>query len=326
MLSLVIDRQPVVAKVGILTCYIQILAYIVTDEPIVLESDGRSEREGNKLDNTHALRTVDGEPLDHNALDLDIVPAPFNPSAQTLKYSGNDGDEDGINNNTSPRPTKRQRSTSPHCEPNLHHTNTTPPPHNEDVESSTENADGSDSAKSGEDKFLSKRRKLSDSLGGSTALNSHKVRSQRSPPSIPEGPEDDGVDGSESVSVDGNLASTARTTPDVFESASLTKSQLSPDVNETSRNWEVREVIGKEYVDGVLHYMVKWCPTLEPAHSLEHAKELVDEFEARLRRLRKDKEGRVQLGLKRDGQSVMGTDVSGGQQQKRPRGRPRKQK
>jgi hypothetical protein len=61
-------------------------------------------------------------------------------------------------------------------------------------------------------------------------------------------------------------------------------------------------------------------------HSLEHAKELVDEFEARLRALRKDKEGRVGPGVKRDGQSVMAADVSGGQQQKRPRGRPRKQK
>jgi hypothetical protein len=143
-----------------------------------LESDGRSEHEGDNLDNTHALRTVDSEPLDYNALDLDIVPAAFNPSAQTLDYSDNDGDGDSIDNNTSSRPTKRQRSALPHCKPNLCHINTMPPPHNEDVERSTENADGSDSAKSGEDNFLSKRRKLSDSLGGSTALNSHSGQSQ----------------------------------------------------------------------------------------------------------------------------------------------------
>jgi hypothetical protein len=75
----------------------------------------------------------------------------------------------------------------------------------------------------------------------------------------------------------------------------------------------------------VLHYLVEWCPTLEPVHSLEHAKELVDEFEVRLLALRKDK---VQMGpgVKRDGQAVMEADVSGGQQKKRPRGRPRKQK
>jgi hypothetical protein len=71
---------------------------------------------------------------------------------------------------------------------------------------------------------------------------------------------------------------------------------------------------------------VKWCPTLEPVRSLEHAKELVDEFEARLIALRKDKEGRVGPGVKRDGQMMMGGDVSGGQQKKRRRGRPRKQK
>jgi hypothetical protein len=74
--------------------------------------------------------------------------------------------------------------------------------------------------------------------------------------------------------------------------AFLTKPQLCPDVNDTSLEWDVREFIGKEYVD-VLHYIVERCPTLEPVHSLEHAKELVDEFEARLPALRKDKKGRV---------------------------------
>ena len=61
-------------------------------------------------------------------------------------------------------------------------------------------------------------------------------------------------------------------------------------MNDTSRGGDVREFIGKEYVD-VLHYIVEWCPTLEPVHSLEHAKELVDEFEARKLALRKDKKG-----------------------------------
>ena len=72
--------------------------------------------------------------------------------------------------------------------------------------------------------------------------------------------------------------------------ASLTKPQLCLEVNNTSRGWDVREFIGKEYVD-VLQYIVEWCPTLESVHSLEHAKELVDEFEARLLALRKDKKG-----------------------------------
>jgi hypothetical protein len=93
-------------------------------------------------------------------------------------------------------------------------------------------------------------------------------------------------------------------------------------VTDTNRDWEVRKIIGKEYVDGVLHYLVKWCPTLEPVHSLEHAKELVDEFEARLIALRMEKERRKEQGVKRDGQS-MGADVSGGQQKKRRRAGPK---
>lgn len=71
----------------------------------------------------------------------------------------------------------------------------------------------------------------------------------------------------------------------------------------------------------MLHYMMEWCPTLQPVHSLEPAKEPVDEFEARLLVLRKDKKGRVAPGVKRDRQ-MMGGEVLGGQQNKRPRGQP----
>jgi hypothetical protein len=54
-------------------------------------------------------------------------------------------------------------------------------------------------------------------------------------------------------------------------------------MDEANQKWEVRKVISKEYVEGVLHNLAEWCPTLEPQHSLGHAKELVDEFEAQLR-------------------------------------------
>jgi hypothetical protein len=66
------------------------------------------------------------------------------------------------------------------------------------------------------------------------------------------------------------------------ESASPTAPKLSP-IHDANHEWEVRKVIGKEYVDGVLNYLVEWCPTLEPQHSLGHAKELVDKFESQLR-------------------------------------------
>jgi hypothetical protein len=51
--------------------------------------------------------------------------------------------------------------------------------------------------------------------------------------------------------------------------------------------------IGREDVDGVLHYLVEWCPTIEPEYSLEHANELVDEFEAQLPAQRGVKSGRA---------------------------------
>jgi hypothetical protein len=191
------------------------------------------------------------------------------------------------------------------------------------VEISTEIADRNDSNDSGNDNFSSKRRKLSDCPGGRTALSSY---SGWSPSSISEDQEDDGASGSVNISVDDNLAGTARTTPDVFESTCPTEPQMFPEVMEASRDWEVPKIIGKEYVDGVLHFLVKWCPTLEPVHSLERSKELVDEFEGRLEALRKDKEGRVGPGVKRDRQMMMGGDVSGGQQKKRRPGQPRKPK
>jgi hypothetical protein len=60
-------------------------------------------------------------------------------------------------------------------------------------------------------------------------------------------------DESKCGSVDRNLASTARTSPVMFESASPTAPKPSQ-IHDASREWEVRKIIGKEYVDGMLHY------------------------------------------------------------------------
>jgi hypothetical protein len=61
-----------------------------------------------------------------------------------------------------------------------------------------------------------------------------------------------------------------------------------------------------------------------PGYLLGHAKELVDELEARLRAQRGVKTGRG-AGLKRGEQAVIEADASGGQQEKRRQGRPRRQ-
>lgn len=228
-----------------------------------------------------------------------------------------DGAND-IDNNTSPRPAKRQRSASPCCEPDLRYTSMLPLSHKGDVEGSKGNADDSDEL--GDDDILSKRRKLADALAGKIALSSHNGRSRHSPSSTLEDNE------SGSSAVDSILASTARTTPDVYESVSRTEHQLCPDViDDANQDWEVRKIIGREHVDGVLHYLVEWCPTLEPEHSLGHAKEIVDEFEAQLLEQRSVKSGRRGLGLKARQQTTVEADASCDQQQKKRRGRPRKQ-
>jgi hypothetical protein len=117
----------------------------------------------------------------------------------------------------------------------------------------------------------------------------------------------------------------ARTSPVMLGSASPTAPKLSP-IHDTDEEWEVRKIIGKEYVDGVLHYLVEWCPTLEPQHSLGHAKELVDKFESQLRAHHGAKSARGRLDSKMKKQMALESDVFGRHQQKKRRGRPLKRK
>jgi hypothetical protein len=248
-----------------------------------LESDSKSENGDDNFDTTHALRTLDSEQPGHDALDWEILPTLFNRSADEPKDGDNDDGDNDIENSTSPRPAKRQRPASPRCEPNLRHIGTPPLLHNEDENGSREDLDGSDFDDSGDDDISSKRRKLSDSLGGQTTFNGHSGQSRLSPSPSSEDGEDGEGDRSGSISAEDNLASTARTSPAALDSAPLTEPQLGPEVIDANQEWEVRKVIGREDVDGVLHYLVEWSPTLEPEHSLGQAKELVVEFEAQLR-------------------------------------------
>ncbi|KIN02914.1 hypothetical protein OIDMADRAFT_52737 [Oidiodendron maius Zn] len=134
----------------------------------------------------------------------------------------------------SPPPSNRQRPVSPYYESNLHHTGMLPPPHDEDVEGSMENTEGNDFHESDFDNILSKRQKLSDSLGSRTALSSHDRQSQHSL-SISVDAEDNKVGGSESIFVD-NLTSTAKTIPDILESGFLTEPRLCSEVTDTCRD------------------------------------------------------------------------------------------
>jgi hypothetical protein len=206
----------------------------------------------------------------------------------------------------------RAGSATLFCEPNLYYVGTLALPYNEDI---VENADRDD-YKLGDKEFLSKRPKLSVSLGGRVALSS-QGESRNSPLLIAKDVK--GYD-SESTIVKSNLINTAGTLPNASQSAPLVEPQLGPAVIDANQEWEIHKIIGREDVDGVRHYLVEWSSTLEPKHSLP--KELVDEFEARLRAQREVKGKRLGLGLKL--KQAVGACASGAQQKKR--GRPCKHK
>jgi hypothetical protein len=92
-----------------------------------------------------------------------------------------------------------------------------------------------------------------------------------------------------------------------------------------NQEWEIHNIIGKEDVDGIVHYLVEWNPTLMPAHELKNAKELVNKFEARLQAQARQENGRGRPSLLKAGQrAILKAHATVGTQQKR-RGRPRKE-
>jgi hypothetical protein len=151
-----------------------------------------------------------------------------------------------------------------------------------------------------------KRRRFSAPLCGRTTLDRHKEGSRRSTSLI-----SDEVDGTLRFSVNSKPAITSRYSSPVSDSALLTEPQLATQVIDDNQQWEVHKIIGGEDVDGVLHYRVKWASTLEPEHSLGHAKELMDEFEARLQAKRGVKNGRGRPVSKRVERVVVEANVSG---------------
>ena len=287
----------------------------IVDVPIILDGDDKSKDNDDDLDTEPAPRTLDSEQLSNDAFNAETLP---NLSNRTPNERNNDN---GLGNNASTPTAKRQRSPSPRSP--LHHARTSPLPQSNDAKSSRENINHADLDKSADDDVLSKRHRPSAPLSGKTTLTRHKNQSRRSPPILVEEEEEEEAeeDGTLNISVDS--ASTARTTPAAIESARPAEPQPAVQVNDANQEWEVREIIGKEDIGGVPHYLVGWSPTLVPQHLLGHAKELLDEFEAQLRAKRGAKNRRGP-GLKRDERAVVEADVSRCQQ-KRPRGRPRRQ-
>jgi hypothetical protein len=83
-------------------------------------------------------------------------------------------------------------------------------------------------------------------------------------------------------------------------------------VTDAGQEWEIRSIIGRQKVNGVVQYWVEWEPTWMPESELMGARELVHEFEARLQVPRENTIGQGKA------------DDTCETQPKRRRGRPRK--
>jgi len=206
---------------------------------------------------------------------------------------------------------KRQRSNSPPSTSTPVDSITSILPRDEDEEGSRELV--SNSSKSRPVGICSKRRKVSTPQG-------HWKVSRGSPspsyPPVSDDNQDSEADhGTFSIPLDARHTSSSRSTP-ALEATSLAEVEVCPMLTDVDPDWGVREIIGKEDLDGVSYYLVDWHPTLLPVHSLGHAKELVDEFEARIRAQRGFKRGGLG-SITRQKAGVKGTG-------KKARGRPRK--
>ncbi|KAH7378933.1 hypothetical protein BKA64DRAFT_241722 [Cadophora sp. MPI-SDFR-AT-0126] len=306
---------PMVSELTSLSGLHTIFTHGITDEPFILHSDGESE-DDNNLVSGPARCIVEGGQPGYDTFDME------HPPMLSIRATYEHGDGNiGIDKTISHQTMKRQRSISPSS------TSTSSSrgsimsllPRNEDEEGSRELV--SEAGESGDD-ICSKRRKVSTPQGRRTV--SCNDPSQPSG-TLSVGDEDCGEDdGTLSSSLDARLTSFSRSPP-ASEVTSRTELDVCPMVTDVDQDWDVREIIGKEDLDGVTYYLVDWHPTLLPGHSLGHAKELVQKFEARIRAQRGVNHKRGGLGSKARQKASVEAQVSSGQQGKKPRGRPRKQ-
>jgi hypothetical protein len=106
------------------------------------------------------------------------------------------------------------------------------------------------------------------------------------------------VDGSELAPVTAtNAMATSLSEPE----SDLEIPEQMANVVDANQEWEIRDIIAKEDVNGVVHYLVEWSPTLMPKYTLGKAKGLVNKFEARLRAQSRqiNVRGRMQLKKRR---------------------------
>jgi hypothetical protein len=177
-------------------------------------------------------------------------------------------------------------------------------------------------------------RERSDSMDGGLKEDSEVISAQQSnvndlshsphiiPPPAATAPQ-------ESVrAIDGQSATLARSVSMISESIDPGIPQRAAEVADGKQEWEIRDIIGKEVVDGEVHYLVEWSATLVPKCELGKAKVLVDKFEARLRAQRRHRGGKRRGRLppsKAGKQAIAGAHATSETQEKKRRGRSHKQ-
>ncbi|CZT11993.1 uncharacterized protein RAG0_15992 [Rhynchosporium agropyri] len=276
------------------------------DDTIVLYSD-KDLGEDNNIGPGYARCIREGGQPGYDTCDMEYT------STISIRATYEHGDGGmGNDKDMSHQIMKRQRSNSPPSTSNSVDSITSILPRSENEKGSRELA--RNSSKSRADDICSKRRKVSTPQGRWTISPNNP--SQPSPPVSDSEKDSEEDNRTLSISLDARLTSSTRSTP-ASEVTSPTELEVCPVLTDVDLDWDIREIIGKEDLDGVLYYLVDWHPTLLPVHSLGHAKELVDEFEARIRAQR----GSKRCGLGSNTRQKAGVKVEG----KKARGRPRKQ-
>jgi hypothetical protein len=127
------------------------------------------------------------------------------------------------------------------------------------------------------------------------------------------------------VAIDGQSTTLARSASMISESNEIGRAEQVAEVADGKQEWEIRDIIGKEVVDGEIHYLVEWSATLVPKCELGKAKVLVDKFEARLRAQCRQRGGKRRGRLppsKASKQAIADNRANGETQQNKGRGRP----
>jgi hypothetical protein len=97
-------------------------------------------------------------------------------------------------------------------------------------------------------------------------------------------------------------------------------------VYDARRDREFHSILGKEHINGEVHYLVDWVPTIVRCKMLQGAcaDEIIGRFEKQYKKIKEDEDSLKKAGEKKRGRSEEGGVEETATPPKRQRGRPRK--